>query len=79
MHSPSARQRSAGLDIGRRAIRQQLALLVLVVTVPLLLLLVWHLVAEREQARAIAREQVKLVLDGAAGRLEASLRANEAM
>ncbi len=79
MSSPSSRQRSAGLDIGRRAIRLQLALLVLVVTVPMLLLLVWNLVSEREQARAVARDQVKLAVDGAAGRLEASLRANEAM
>ena len=79
MSSPTSRQRSAGLDIGRRPIRQQLALLVLVVTVPMLLLLVWHLMSEREEARAVARDKVKLAVDSAAGRLEASLRANEAM
>ena len=79
MSSPSPLQRPPGLDIGRRPIRQQLALLVLVVTVPMLVLLVWHLVSEREDARAVARDRVKLAVDGAAGRLEASLRANEAM
>ena len=59
--------------LGRRSIRVQLAVLVLVATLPLFLLSVWQLVQGRDRDRAQAIERVDLVLNGTLSRLQTSL------
>ncbi len=59
--------------LGRRSIRFQLAVLVLVATLPLFLLSVWQIVQGRDSDRARAHERVELLLDGMLSRLQTSL------
>ena len=59
--------------MGRRSIRAQLAMLVLVAILPLFLVSVWQLVQGRDRDRAQALERVDLVLNNTLSRLQSSL------
>jgi len=59
--------------LGRRSIRFQLAVLVLVATLPLFLVSVWQMVHGRDRDRAQALERVDLLLNATLSRLQASL------
>ena len=62
------------MGLGRRSIRFQLAILVLVAALPVFVVSLWHLLQARDHDRTRAREQVQLLVDGAADRLQASIR-----
>ncbi len=55
--------------LGRRSIGQQLAVLVLVATLPAFVASIWHLLHERERDRQVAIEQVRQLADSTANRL----------
>ncbi|MEP6969057.1 MAG: PDC sensor domain-containing protein, partial [Betaproteobacteria bacterium] len=59
--------------LGRRSIRVQLAVLVLVAALPVFGLSIWQLLQQRDRDRALAREHVRLLVDSTANRLQASL------
>ncbi len=59
--------------LGRQSIRVQLAVLVLVAALPVFLLSIWQLLQQRDRDRAVAREHVRLLVDGTVNRLQASL------
>ncbi len=59
--------------LGRRSIRVQLAVLVLVAALPLFLLFVWQLVQTRDRDRAQALERIDLLLSGIQNRLQSGL------
>ncbi len=67
------------LNLGRKTIRVQLALLVLVVVLPTFFVSIRYLLNERDEARQVARDQVKILVDQAADRLTASLRVHEVL
>ena len=56
-----------------RSIRTQLALLVLVFTVPVFMTVVLYLANERERKRDMALDQIRMLADNTADRLQASL------
>ena len=60
--------------LGQRSVRLQLAILVLVAALPLFLVSIWHLLQGRDHDRTLAREQLQVLVDGTANRLQASLR-----
>jgi diguanylate cyclase (GGDEF)-like protein/PAS domain S-box-containing protein len=64
----------SALDLGRKTIRVQLALLVLALILPTFFVSIWYLLAERDSARQVAREKVKILVDNASDRVNASLR-----
>ncbi len=72
-------QKPALLDITRKPLRTQLALLVLAAVLPAFLASVWYLLSERDKARSVALEKVKILSDDTADRLLASLRVHEAL
>ncbi len=59
--------------LGRRPIRVQLAVLVLVASIPVFMLSIWHLFQDRDHERALARERVRVLVDATAGRLQGDL------
>ncbi len=66
-------------DLRRKPIRVQLTLLVLVTILPAFLVSLVYLVNAREEARQIAREKVKILVDNTVDRLGAELAAHEAL
>ncbi len=73
MGSSEASSRRPLWALGRRSIGEQLAVLVLVATLPSFLFVIWHLVSEREREGQIALDQVRQLADNAANRVQASL------
>jgi len=73
MGSPEASSRRPFWKLGRRPIGQQLAVLVLVATLPSFLFVIWHLVSDRERDGQLALDQVRQLADNAANRVQASL------
>jgi diguanylate cyclase (GGDEF)-like protein/PAS domain S-box-containing protein len=73
MGRPEASSSRPFRALGRRSIGQQLAVLVLVATVPSFLFVIWHLVSERERDGQIALNQVRQLADNAANRVQVSL------
>jgi diguanylate cyclase (GGDEF)-like protein/PAS domain S-box-containing protein len=59
--------------LGRQSIRVQFAALVLVAALPVFLLSVWQQLQQRDRDRDMARDHVRLLVDGTANRLQASL------
>jgi diguanylate cyclase (GGDEF)-like protein/PAS domain S-box-containing protein len=76
MPTPPLHLKPAALDLGRKTIRLQLTLLVLAVILPTFFVSNWYLLAERDSARQVARDKVKILVDNAAERVNASLRVN---
>jgi len=79
MPTPPITPKPAALDWGRKPIRLQLALLVLVLLLPAFGAAIWFLVEERNEARRAARDKVKLLVDSTADRIAANLRGHEAL
>ena len=74
MPTPPLHLKPAALDLGRKTIRLQLALLVLAVILPTFFVSIWYLLAQRDSARQVARDKVNILVDIASDRVNASLR-----
>ena len=68
---------AAPFDLARKALRVQLALLVLAIALPAFGVAIWYLQAQREESRQVARDKVKILVDNAADRISANLRVHE--
>ncbi len=76
MGSPVAKSSRPAWVLGGRPIGQQLAVLVLVATLPAFVAAIWHLLHQRERDRQVAIEQVRQWADSAANRLLLGLDAH---
>ena len=63
----------------RLSVRMQITLLVVAVFLPALAVLVWHHMMDRQGARAIAYERVRMLAHHTAANLESTLRDHEAL
>ncbi|MEO8859378.1 MAG: PDC sensor domain-containing protein, partial [Burkholderiaceae bacterium] len=79
MPAPPPNSKPGTLDLGRKTIRTQLALLMLAVVLPAFLIAIVFLSSHRDEAREVARDKVKILVDNAADRVVASLRMHEVL
>lgn len=73
MDSPAASSLRSSWGFGRKSIRLQLIVLVLVAVLPAFVAAIWHLVHERERDRRVAIDRVRQLADGVSGRLQGQL------